>query len=152
MLYDSYIHVLWDCAPSDAAGSVCLCGRRSVLCCCRGPLTWGFVPCTLLFLRLCSNSRCVATLFIFFLYICFLHRACPVYLCEHLFCSAHSAIEMQRSLFDSSSLNLCRLVSEVGWGVMSDIPGVPSLLRTTCWELQLWQDQTQQHQRRFSVV
>ena len=91
--------------------------------------------------------------FSLYLCICFLHRACPVYLCKHLFCSTHCAIEIQHSLFNSSSLNLCRVLSELGWGVMSDIPGVPSVLRTTCWELQLWLDQTEQHQKWcFSVV
>lgn len=76
----------------------------------------------------------------------------PGYLCKHLFCSAHIAIELQHSLFSSSSLNLSTALSEVGW-VMSDIPGVLSALRATCWELQLWLDQTEQHQGRcLSVV
>lgn len=68
----------------------------------------------------------------------------PGYLCKHLFCSAHIAIELQHSLFSSGSLNLSTALSELGW-VMSDIPGVLSALRATCWELQLWLDRTEQH-------
>lgn len=58
-----------------------------------------------------------------------------------LFCSAHSAVEMQRSVFSSSSLNLCEVLQNWAerWVVF---PASPQR-----WGLRLWLDQTQQHPR-----